>query len=222
MPEDKLSPQDIIVAELDKDKELRDVVIKAFLKPVNNDPLDLAQRRNAIQMPYYKHVFGMEMKLVFDTMAADEMKRDFIYRYSAYPKLKPSSLYLKINQSKLYLLDKLDTADYHYRRLAAIIDIDRTRSKSGIMLCWNRDLIEGGTAPLPEPVNDDESVKEYIEAIDKFLQDETEPILHLKGIALSGHEMELIQSSLADLTNIAPVVTEREIKLVKTDWKKEK
>lgn len=220
MPDkEPLAPQDIIVSELNKDTELRDVIIKAFLKPAH-DPLKLAQNRNSLQMPYYKRVFGEEMKLVFDKMEADEQKRDFIYRYSLYPKLKATSLYLKINQSILYLLDKLDTSDYKYRQLKNMIEVDRTRSKSGIMLCWNRDLLEGGTAPLPEPVNDDESVKEYMDAINKFLSDETEPILNIKGLALTGHEVELIQAALGELTNIAPLITEREIKLVKTDWKK--
>lgn len=220
MPDEPISPQDIIVNELNKDHELRDVIIKAFLKPVTNDPLQLAQRRNSITMPYYKSIYGQEMKLVFDSMEADEQKRDFIYRYSSYPKLKASSLYLKINQSISYLLDKLDTPEYKYRTLKSMIDVDRKRSKSGIMLCWNRDLIECRTGPPPEPVNDDESVKEYIETINNFLADETEPILHIKGLSLTINEVEMIQATLSSLTNVAPVVTEREIKIVKVDWKK--
>lgn len=160
---------------------------------------------------YYREPFGLQMKVALDTMM--ETRRDCIWRYSNYPELSPSSLYQRINQSLNFLLREMD----HEGKYAAIRDmivISRKDNKSGIVMAFIRDKLEGREFK-PDFIGEEEKVLQWREEIDKFLDDPDKTVLHLKNLALTYGEIQTIQNSFLGVEGIICVVTEREIKVVK-------
>lgn len=199
----------LIKSMLQSDPDFRDSLIEMTMK---RDKAAMI----AGTMPYYKEGFAREMAHVLDMMNSDESKRDFIYLYADYPNHRPSSLYLRVNQSLRYLLANLDPTG-KYAEIRSRILIDRASNRAGIQLVWVRDLVDGAAAVVPKPL--DESGKDYSDTITAFLQDETRGVLHIKNIALTPQEIANIEASVSDMESVCPFITEREIKMIKIDWK---
>lgn len=198
-----------IKALLASDEGFRKAIIEAAGRAVTETGKVVSNKGSS--MSYFRESFGLEMKAVLDSMFADPEKRNWIFRYSHYPELRNSSLYIRINQSLAYLLQHLDL-DGKYTKLRDEFVIDRVSNKNGILLVrtCNLSLVKA------EPCVDNE--KNYSEDIDKFLEDETKPILHLKGLDLSAGMIKNIEDSLIDITNVHALITETEIKIVKIDF----
>jgi len=62
--------------------------------------------------PYYKEKFALELKIVLDEMLTIlESGHSFVckvYQYKHFSNYTPSTIYARIIQSKMFLLDKLD------------------------------------------------------------------------------------------------------------------
>ena len=90
-------------------------------------PLTWSKRAN---VPYYKARYALEIKHIFDEMilaAEDGDKEPRIIKYVDYPEVSHTTLYLKINQSLLYLLEKMDEAGI-YSNFRQLVQISRVRS----------------------------------------------------------------------------------------------
>lgn len=162
---------------------------------------------------YYKEQFGLEMKIVLDNMIETEQNQ--IYMYSDFPELLRSTLYARINQSLNYVLNELDI-DGKYRRIKDKIIIDRKSNPAGIMILLVKDKLLG-KAFQPRPITDSEFTDQYKDQINTFLNDETTKVLHLKNLALTTGQMEDVNSAYSNLPHLFTLVTEREIKIVKTE-----
>jgi len=91
-------------------------------------PATWSRRANA---PYYRERYALEVKHVLDEMilAAESGDREpRILKYTDYPEISHVTLYLKINQAMMYLLDKLDTDEKTYFNFRQLINISRLRS----------------------------------------------------------------------------------------------
>ena len=155
---------------------------------------------------YYKERHALWFKAALDAMMAESEIGKFenrVYRYDRYPDLTPGSLYIKVNQAKLYLLEKLDP-DHRYARFCELIKIDRKRNY-GIILAYQMDVINGVTEALPVPVSSikietEPSIKDKV---DDFC-DKSKPGDELKitSVDITPELQELLENSLSQLSNL--------------------
>ena len=97
--------------------------------------------------PYYKAIFALQFKQVLDELMKDGKPR--IYRYKDFPDLKPDTLYLKLTQSKNYLLDHLDT-DKKYKEFWDRCMMGKKRGV-GIIIHLRKDIMDDGTVAAFTP-----------------------------------------------------------------------
>lgn len=91
-------------------------------------PKTWSRRANA---PYYRERYALEVRHVLDDMMLSASLGDResrVVKYADYPEISHVTLYLKINQAMLYLIDKLDTPDKTYANFREMISISRIRS----------------------------------------------------------------------------------------------
>lgn len=164
---------------------------------------------------YFREQFGLEMKIVIDRMI--ETKRNMEWKFADYPELRPKTLYLRINQSLKYLFHCLDPDGYYapFREQLVV-----ERQPTGWALCWIRDKLNG-RAFMPTEMIPENLIEQYKEQIDEFLNDEKVGVLHLKKLNLTTEEQETLKESFIGLEEtIAPLITDREVKIVKLNWRK--
>lgn len=75
--------------------------------------------------PYYKEYYGKELKGVFDRLAAGGPPEVFSFSDGRQKNMLPGTVYLRVNQSILYLLEQLDTEDDYYKKLRKRIVVER-------------------------------------------------------------------------------------------------
>lgn len=200
---------------------------KKLLNPpkIASKPSHWASRANA---PYYKEIYALQLKQVLDGMEVD--REDVIFRYEDYPKFSHSTIYLRINQSILYLLEKLDCVEskviqgesllgkplYHYARLKEMIAITRERDL-GIRFSFDETV---RTADIngfkPSKVMSKLESPKWKHQLENFLDNgEGGSKLVIKNLALTSEEVNDLKVQFAPLDNILAVITSSEIKIVK-------
>lgn len=104
-------------------------------------PASWSRRANA---PYYRERYALEVKHILDEMilsGENGDKEPRLIKYTDYPEISHTTLYLKINQAMLYLLEKMDTEDKMYAAFRQIISISRVRS-IGIKFAYNHEVTD--------------------------------------------------------------------------------
>ena len=220
----ELSPTEALrqMQELLRAPEARKKFVKALTAPVSTTkkPSSWSSLTNA---PYYRERFALELKMVADAMLAEYNEGKFEdreYRYSQFCEgsagISKNTLYLKINQSKLYLLEPENGLDPDgmYKRFFELITI--TRERTGIRLSYNKD-VRGGSSMLPEKVMElKEQTITWKTKVDEFL-DNAMPgeVFELKRLSLTDEEQQTIKNSLVQLVDILYTVTDSCIKIRK-------
>jgi len=178
-------------------------------------PSTWSRRANA---PYYRQRHALEVKHILDEMilareSGDRKPR--LIKYADYQEIAPVTLYLKINQAMLYLLDKLDP-DGVYKEFREIIHISRARgTNGGIVISYNqgeddKPLVARATSheehvaveappkstePTPEPKKPEDwkaTLHAFVEKADVGQQ------LKLNNLNLTADDGEYIKSMIAD------------------------
>lgn len=171
--------------------------------------------------PYYRERYALQIKQVFDTMIKDfenGIYEERVFYYKDTPELSKNTLYLKINQAKLYLLDKLD-ADGRYRHFDSLIKIKK-EANLGVKITYKDGVLvadEDGKS-IQNPINVVNFIekKSAIDMIDAWLDKATPgDKLHLKKLFLPDDELYKIKSMIAGLDDIAASITQNDIHLVK-------
>jgi hypothetical protein len=191
-----------LLDELFADAEARKAYVKHMTK---GRPKSWKRTSNAT---YYKEPYGLWMKMIADEMIKDHLSREIMYH--DFPDLSRTSLYLRVNQSKMYLLQELDY-DGAYKRFFEFVHI--SKSPTGIRLKY----CEGGAdiTPMPARVISFNTVTSVMDSIDRFLNDHKENQTEFKNITFSEEDMTAIHNSLANLDHIAYNLTPTSLKIVK-------
>lgn len=166
--------------------------------------------------PYFREKFAIDFRdNCLEPMIEDKQTR--IYYYEEWPSLKPSSLYNKIIQSKLYLLEYLDL-EKKYATFCRAVYI-KPKKGVGIVVSVMKDIIDEMIAENPKPFrpsllssgadNWHNRVMDYIEN-----GKVGEPLV-LKNLALEETDIAQLTIELSALTNFALSVQTSYIKLVK-------
>jgi len=164
---------------------------------------------------YYKAKYALQFKEVVDGILKDGKAR--IYRYRDYPEFsRPRSLYLKIVQSRAYLLDKLDS-EGKYKLLCDAILLT-TKYKVGIILSLQRDLLDGyddDKFHKPDILGDEDDP--WREQLDTYLSSEKKPEgkFEAKGLMLDDNEQRDLEIMLSGLANVSYRITQDKVLVVR-------
>jgi len=161
---------------------------------------------------YYKLVYAEWLLKDIDAMIADRKRR--VYRYADFPKISPSSLYLRINQALMYILDSengLDP-DYKYAKFRQQVSIKRI-AREGIVLEFDEIFeIERG-ADICVGSHD---TPKWKKKMDEYLEGDDINPFHQQGLVLTEDEIAQIELELSGLENILYSVSSKEIKIIKS------
>lgn len=167
-------------------------------------------------MPYYKERFALEFKMWVDEMMAEFDRGellDRLFAYSDFPSLSHNTLYIKVNQSKLYLLDQLDP-DGKYKRFLQLVSITRDRGV-GVRISYNRDL-DKESSFMPSVVMPKEHSYTWKARVEKFLEEATDgQEITISRLALTHENIMDLKTSLVQLEDLLYKITTSSIWLKK-------
>lgn len=182
------------------DTELRTLYL-ASLRP---KPLGKAKNK-----PYYRQTYALEFREVFEEFMADKARR--IYYYKDFPKYSNNTLYLKIMQSREYLLDNLDpegkynlfdqcTYIHKKKGVGVIMEVLLDVLDQQLSVADNTTLITSEFKPQKLNSNGD-----WRDRLDKFLEGEPkyDEQFVADKIALGEEEQRQLEIELCQLDNIA-------------------
>lgn len=192
--------------------ELTAAVVRAV---VNDKPQGWSARSQA---PYFKREYALRLKAVLDGMIED--RKDVLYEYSYWRekfRMSPTTLYTMINQSRLYLLERMDTEDRHYARIFSMVEIKRKHGV-GVVIRFNQSSVAMMVEDFkPRTIEPESNAPVWREKIDRFLE-ESQPgeQLNIVRLALTPDEIRSVKVMLAQVTDVMASVTCGHIKLIKT------
>jgi len=164
-------------------------------------------------VPYYKEIWARELLPLLDAMLVDGQDKEVLF--SSYPALKKRTLYAKINQSWLYILDHLDPEQKYVRQRATC---EARITKTGIKFFI---LNPDASKPLEfVSVGKDNGYVDVQNKIAQILQDEFPTMKdfefrQIRGVTLSLDEVALLEASVASMENLAFTADETSVKLQK-------
>jgi len=177
-----------------------------FVQKINQSNNTLIQRRTN-SMPYYREKFARELKVTIDAMLEDKKNR--IYLYKNFKTISHNSLYLRIHQSFLFLIDNLDEGpEYKYAKARESITI--SKRSDGILL----ELVDSLGQPDTISREDTKQVKEkpsdssvilkdrksWKELVDNFISNgEINSRLVINDIWLNEEDIEIANSMFLGL-----------------------
>jgi len=180
---------------------------------VHGKPSGWSRKSNA---PYYREEYALQLKKVADQMMTD--RQDVFYPYDDYLEqygISRETLYLRINQSKRYLLEQLDP-DHIYARFFERVRIERERGV-GIMIRFIPEFRDGPSDFKPRTIEPVEQKYKWQKDMDIWLEESNpgdEPFYKDK-LALSPEEITALKIQLKTLSNVLSSITVHTIKLVK-------
>lgn len=200
-----------LAIQIQKDPSARGRIIKALSGNPNKDIARLLSIRQH-NMPYYKEQFANEIKPVLDRMMLSKKAQEF--KYATFPRLSKHSLYLKLYQAFLWLIDH-DDPDGKYITLRQ--DIEIFKATEGVRMRFiNRDktLLNNATeiedeAAKPKP--------NWQLKIDDFIANskQGEKLIIDRNLALTDEEVNDVRVQLTGLEGILSKVESGRILLVK-------
>lgn len=161
---------------------------------------------------YYKLVYAEWLLKDIDAMIADRKPR--VYRYADFPKITPSSLYLRINQALMYILDPENNLDpdNKYAKFRQQISIKRT-ANVGIEIAFDEifEIERGADICLGS-----QDTPKWKKKMDEYLEGDDLNPFHQTGLVLTDSEIAQIELELSGLENVLYSVTSKEIKIIKS------
>ena len=165
--------------------------------------------------PYYKEPFALQLKAVLDEMIqehANGILEDRIWRCEEFD-MKISSLYVRINQSKLFLLNELD-ADGIYKSFCDRIVITKERG-IGVRLSYIRDISPESFKPN-KAIDKMEQTVTWKDKIEQFCENSgVGDTLEINKLALTDDDIADVHSSLAQLQDIVGSISSERIFLAR-------
>lgn len=171
------------------------------------------------QSPYYADKYGMELKAALDIMMRE--KQDVVYSFEKFPGLALNTLYLRVNQSSLYVKEQMD-ADRKYTNFLTQIDIRKIKGV-GVRLSFKeeyRDTYDPASHFVM--VKPEAKVPEWKEALDDYLVNGAvgKPFIR-EGLVLTTDSIAQIKTELGGVTGLICSVTAHTIKVMKTNHRRE-
>ncbi len=179
---------------------------------VHNKPQGWSRKSNA---PYYKELYALRTKKHIDMMI--ETKKDVTYYYAVWcgekeEKMSRQTLYVMINQSIRYLLDKIDTPDRKYGKWWETVKV-HIKPGVGIRLEYIVGFGEAGediTLTVP-----DANKPVWKQQMENWLESDTTTPFCQENLILSPQEVKDLKESIGVLVNIQYSITMSHVKLIR-------
>jgi len=182
---------------------------------------------------YYKPKFAKEVMRIYDMLDITN-KNHYVMVSSEKLRCSVQTLYLRLQQGLLYVVDKMDTPHKKYAELKESTILERVAGK-GVRLRW-RSVVDEQVV-LTGSFEEDALIKEQNSAanrrknqlaqtyenswrgrIEKFLEEAPDgERLEIDGLNLNEDEMQFIRMSMVGIEGIRYSLTSRCIKMVKLD-----
>jgi len=206
------------------DEEAKQLAKQIFVNPkiaerivniaTSNKPAGWSHRSNA---PYYKRVYGEEIKELIDQMMSSG--QTIVYGYKEFceeSKMSPQTLYNRVNQSLRYLIECMDTPDHKYAQWSELVKVERVRGV-GVTISYvvglGPDSEEKVKAKLVEPKSSkpvwERKMDEWLEDSDNF-----EPYVK-ENLALTPDEIVSLKIRINALENIEASITTDRVALIR-------
>ena len=188
-----------------------------FLKSANASLGETAaaiQSNRASRMPYYKRRYASELQLTIDAILNDKKNR--IYRYEDFPGISKTTLYLKISQAFLYLVDLMDTPDKKYTMASCLITV--RKNSDGVLLEYSPDLKQPKLA-LSSTLRTSKGRREWKTELTDFIENASiNSKLVIKDISLTPEEEQEAKMMLFGFeSNFLFKISGTEIILIRID-----
>lgn len=178
---------------------------------ISKRPSNWSRRSNA---PYYNEKYASVTKKVIDEMMID--RDDRLYPLTQFPGKSIETIYLRLNQSWRYVMEKMDP-DGRYRKFNQMFRIRRIKDvgvKIEMIEESKNDELLNTFVPLK--VVDNEKKMTMPERIDAFIESaKVGGEFHEFGLCLTSDQIKDIKNSMADIQNFICKVTTTEIKIVR-------
>ena len=175
-------------------------------------PAGWSRKSNAT---YYNEHCALQLKQVLDAMSVD--RQDRIYRYDEWKHLSPTTVYIRINQSLNYLLDRLDP-DKKYKDMCQRICIRRSRQHNGVVIQFLEEYRATDTSSfLPSAVIPNAQAPKWKDKMEKWIEESVpgdKPFVQ-ENLMLSNDDIRELKLQFAGVKNIAASITARSVKLIK-------
>jgi len=215
-------------------QQLRDE--RLFKKTPQEKPDRWKQRTVA---SYYKEDFAKELQPIVDGMLADGANaKPRVFKYAAFPNISHGSLYVKISQAFMYLIDHFDTPEKKYRIFRDAVSLKRKHTlgismelKEGVAdpsapdtsLSAGVDILEDEpekeTKAERKARMDFEKRNEWKEQLETWLETAVAggPLFHAKKLSLTPDEVTSIKEQFVTLRNFLVKATHEEVKIACID-----
>lgn len=190
-------------------------IAEAVEQVVGNKPANWSKRSIA---PYYNEKYGKDMVVVLQDMM--QSREDQIFEYDYFKSkfnISKKTLYLRINQSMRYALERLDDTSHTLGRFCSMLEVKKL--DTGVVIrfkpeCRNGDITEF----KPKPILAREELPIWQSQLDTYLE-EAKPgdkPLFIDKLALTSSEIENIKNSMRGLKGVMFSVTAYSIKVILT------
>ena len=164
--------------------------------------------------PYYKKEYAESIRKSIDKML--ESGTDIVYRYDVFcvnTGVSKETLYLRINQSIRYLVERMDTADNKYKNWYEAVNVTRERGV-GIVIRFVAGLHEAGSNFEPEVLVPVAQQPVWKQRMYNWLESDREKPFIQEGLALSPDDITQLKLELHGLKTILASVSAATIKIV--------
>lgn len=185
---------------------------------VTNKPAGWSRRSVA---PYYKEKYARRLKPVIDEMMQDG--KPVVYDYKEVKdklNISKSTLYLLINQSMHYLVDKMDTEDKRYAKFCETLTIHQERNVGVVLRIDVGFAGEDENALMPKKITYQVDAPKWKEELLSYLENAKpgDKPFHKDGLCLNVDEIAQLKQAFAPLgESILFSLTSYSIKVIKVN-----
>lgn len=172
--------------------------------------------------PYYKEYFGKQMQV----MADDQLVtcREIIYDFKSFCRpgnpagCSERTLYNRVNQSRRYLYEQMNTEDGKYSTWRDITKVD-TLPGIGIVISIHSEIrmamLGDKNIPMPRMAESTMDKPKWKQKLDDWVESETTEPIVIRNLILDEREQETIRNELMGDRRIESIVTCSEIRAMK-------
>lgn len=174
---------------------------------------EFRKKRARVLGSYYKREAALELIPTLDAMIDDKKAKRF--RYERFAHLSKKSLYLKINQSWLFIIDYMDD-DKRYLKLRQQTKISEDKD-IGVTILFRAPGGEAGMVAESPEDGETSFTPKWRKDLEKYIKEgKADEMFHKKNLALTAEDIDWVYSSLGGLDGIVFKVNPREIRVIKT------
>lgn len=162
--------------------------------------------------PYFNAFYANDIKPFIDEVIVS--RKDLIFLFSKYPRISPKTVYLRINQSLLFLCECMND-DFKYSNFKNMTDCT-IEPKIGIRYSYKPQFQEGEDNSKPMIVEPQSRGFIWREAIDVFLNDPSKTEFFMDKLLLTPQQVIDTKASMP-LEGVIHSITVHTVRIIKVN-----